>query len=85
MVTRVCQAIGGKTMTNLPISNHANLSKELRESDLNNSRTQRQAARSDIITTDEIIGSLANAYENKRARQVFEWESSQNTKLRQTV
>lgn len=24
---------------------------------------------------DEVIGSLANAYENKRARQVVEWES----------
>ena len=23
---------------------------------------------------DELIGSLANAYENKRARQVTEWE-----------
>ena len=23
---------------------------------------------------DEVIGSLANAYENKRARQVSEWE-----------
>ena len=29
---------------------------------------------------DEIIGSLANAYENKRARQVVEWDrlSKQN-------
>lgn len=24
--------------------------------------------------SDEIISSLANAYENKRARQVYEWE-----------
>ncbi len=23
---------------------------------------------------DDVIGSLANAYENKRARQVLEWE-----------
>ena len=25
-------------------------------------------------TIDDVIGSLANAYENKRARQVIEWE-----------
>ena len=28
--------------------------------------------------TDELIVSLANAYENKRARQVSEWERRQN-------
>jgi len=26
--------------------------------------------------TDDLIRSLSNAYENKRARQVFEWEST---------
>ncbi len=26
---------------------------------------------------DEVIGALANAYENKRARQVVEWERRQ--------
>lgn len=26
------------------------------------------------ISTDELIGTLSDAYENKRARQVFEWE-----------
>ena len=28
----------------------------------------------ETIPNDEIISSLANAYENKRARQVYEWE-----------
>lgn len=28
----------------------------------------------EITPNDEIIGSLSDAYENKRARQVFEWE-----------
>lgn len=27
-------------------------------------------------TNDDLIRSLSNAYENKRARQVFEWEST---------
>jgi hypothetical protein len=31
-------------------------------------------------STDDIILSLANAYENKRARQVTEWERSQATR-----
>ena len=28
----------------------------------------------DAAANDELIGSLSDAYENKRARQVFEWE-----------
>ena len=35
--------------------------------------------------TDELIISLSNAYENRRARQVFEWEKSQKQTLRSTV
>lgn len=30
--------------------------------------------------TDEVILSLSNAYENKRARQVTEWERTQATR-----
>ncbi len=30
------------------------------------------------LSTDELIISLANAYENKRARQVSEWERRQH-------
>lgn len=29
------------------------------------------------IKLDDLIGSLSDAYENKRARQVFEWEMIQ--------
>jgi hypothetical protein len=32
-------------------------------------------------TIDDVIGSLANAYENKRARQVVEWERLWRQKL----
>jgi hypothetical protein len=34
---------------------------------------------------DEIIVTLADAYENKRARQVTEWERTQPLYLRQTA
>ena len=36
-------------------------------------------------SADEIILSLANAYENKRARQVSEWERVQVTRVQRTV
>lgn len=34
---------------------------------------------------DDLIKSLSNAYENKRARQVFEWERSQVSNVRRTA
>ena len=36
-------------------------------------------------SADEIIVSLANAYENKRARQVSEWERVQVTRVQRAV
>jgi hypothetical protein len=36
-------------------------------------------------TADDIILSLANAYENKRARQVSEWERVQVTRWQRAV
>jgi hypothetical protein len=35
--------------------------------------------------SDEIIVSLANTYENKRARQVIEWERVQPANVRRSV
>lgn len=35
--------------------------------------------------TDDLIVTLANAYENKRARQVVEWETAQPAYVRQAV
>jgi len=35
--------------------------------------------------SDEIIVSLANQYENKRARQVTEWERVQQTNLHRSA
>ena len=37
-------------------------------------RSQRQSKAIEIHPNDEIIRTLSDAYENKRARQVFEWE-----------
>lgn len=34
---------------------------------------------------EDIIMSLSNAYENKRARQVFEWERAQSLNVRRTA
>lgn len=34
---------------------------------------------------DDIIMSLSNAHENRRARQVFEWENVQPLNVRQAV
>ncbi|HMQ04048.1 MAG TPA: hypothetical protein PKD26_09045 [Pyrinomonadaceae bacterium] len=36
-------------------------------------------------STDEVLAALANAYENRRARQVFEWERAQPAYLRRTA
>ncbi|MGI8813299.1 MAG: hypothetical protein ACR2IH_12350 [Pyrinomonadaceae bacterium] len=41
----------------------------------------RRSPSNDNFTGDDLIRSLSDAYENKRARQVFEWES---TRLRGT-
>jgi hypothetical protein len=35
--------------------------------------------------SDDLIVSLSDAYENRRARQVFEWEMSQKRTLRSAV
>lgn len=37
-------------------------------------RSTSQAKTSNNLTVDDLIGALANAYENKRARQASEWE-----------
>lgn len=34
---------------------------------------------------DELIITLADAYENKRARQVFEWESIRRKNFQQSI
>lgn len=62
-------------MNDRRIQNPHDLFQTPRNADINSRQTSR--SQKEIYTADEIIGVLANAYENKRARQVFEWESSQ--------
>ncbi len=42
--------------------------------DLESNTSRSLSAKRDKPKTDDIIMSLANSYENKRARQVTEWE-----------
>ena len=42
--------------------------------DLSEIRTARSPKSKDNQTNDDLIVTLSDAYENKRARQVFEWE-----------
>jgi hypothetical protein len=63
-------------MTDRRIQNPHDLLQTPRNADINSRQTSR--SQQDIYTADEIIGVLANAHENKRARQVFEWESAQS-------
>jgi hypothetical protein len=41
---------------------------------ISESRSARHHKSIEITPNDDIIRSLSDAYENKRARQVFEWE-----------
>ena len=64
--------------------NATNISREI----AGNSPEHASARRSQIIEkqpADDIIMMLSNAPENRRARQVFEWERSQPLYLRQVV
>lgn len=36
-------------------------------------------------TTDDLIVSLSDAYENKRARQVFEWEKTRRQNVQRAA
>lgn len=62
-------------MTDRRHQNPHDLLQTPRNADIHSRQTPR--SQKEIYTADEIIGVLANAYENKRARQVFEWESTQ--------
>lgn len=44
-----------------------------------------KTSRKERSNSDDLIVSLADAYENKRARQVVEWESSQAINVQRAV
>ena len=45
--------------------------------------TDRISKSKDIQPNDDLIVSLSDAYENKRARQVFEWEKLRRQNVQQ--
>jgi len=55
------------------------------ETPLSDNAASRTASRSNTNINDEMIVTLANAYENKRARQVTEWERAQSMYVRNAV
>ena len=64
--------------------NRTEIARELDKPFSDNAST-RSSSRININPTDDVIGTLANAHENKRARQVHEWERAQSVYLRQTA
>lgn len=52
---------------------------------LHDQTSTRPNSRFNLNKADDLIVTLANAHENKRARQVVEWERAQPMYLRQSV
>jgi hypothetical protein len=52
---------------------------------LSENASTRPSSRFNPNNADDVIITLADAYENKRARQVTEWERAQPVYLRQAV
>lgn len=49
------------------------------------SPTRQPSLKPELSNVDELITSLSSAYENKRARQVFEWERLGRNNVRTTA
>ncbi|MGD9564311.1 MAG: hypothetical protein AB7F88_19180 [Pyrinomonadaceae bacterium] len=64
--------------------NRTNNAREV-EKPLNDNASTRNSSRTHIHPADDVIVTLANAHENKRARQVTEWERAQPLYLRQSA
>ncbi len=61
-----------------------NISREI-DKPLPDHASARKASRTEKSSADDLIVSLTDAYENKRARQVFEWESVQPLNVQRAV
>ena len=60
-----------------------NISRDVRTSqNSSNNRSASRIFRLNITNIDDVIASLANAPENKRARQVTEWEKLRRQSFR---
>ena len=47
--------------------------------------TRKTKSKDSQTTNDDLIVSLSDAYENKRARQVFEWEKARRQNVQRAV
>ena len=47
--------------------------------------TRKPKSKDNQITNDDLIVSLSDAYENKRARQVFEWEKARRQNVQRAA
>jgi len=47
--------------------------------------SRRISKQKDNFQTDDLIGTLADAYENKRARQVVEWEKTRRQNVQRAA
>ena len=47
--------------------------------------TRKFKAKDNQTTNDDLIVSLSDAYENKRARQVFEWEKARRQNVQRAA
>ena len=65
--------------------NRTDIAREIDKPHPGISSSARQPSKLNVNSSDDIIVWLANAHENKRARQVVEWESSQPVYLRSAV
>ena len=64
--------------------NRTTIAREI-EKPLPDNTSARTFSRIKLNSTDDVIITLADAYENERARQVTEWERAQPLYLRQTA
>ena len=65
--------------------NRISNARELSEPLTDNASARSASRTNSIPTDDDVIVTLANAHENKRARQVTEWERAQPLYLRQSA
>lgn len=64
--------------------NHTRIDREISNPHSDNA-SARSASQTSTNPNDDVIVTLANAHENKRARQVTEWERAQPLYLRQSA
>ncbi|MEO7673746.1 MAG: hypothetical protein ABIU09_06680 [Pyrinomonadaceae bacterium] len=70
--------------TNMVRQSRTNIARKIEKASPNNASALK-SPKKQRPAKDDIILSLANAHENRRARQVFEWENVQPVNVQQAV